>query len=398
VPSPSPAAACVGWPRAWPRSSDLPPKVSPGLRLVRPGDPSPLGSALADFLDRYPHPGTRHNHERNLTDLFTHAGTTDPRAVTEGAIIAWATRSGANNTIRSRLGLARTFFSWCHRTGVIDTDPSLDLRRLNASYPRTYGKVEGHYPARWLTHDEAFGSMVKATQDGTTAGLRDELIIRLGLAAMRAAEIAALRIENVRLSPSPEIRWMGKGRRPRTLVPGASLVAALRRWLDAWQTETGTVPEPDDYLLATLTSGGQWQGSRNRSVAWGTSISHRTVRRAVQDAGERAGLGHVAPHDLRRSAAGLLHQAKTKDGGHLFDLLDIQKVMGHADPATTQRSYLDPWTPRSSTGRHRSSTDGKSTTAGLCPRHEVRGCCVTGSAPGSVGRPLPANFRTKVAS
>jgi integrase len=53
-----------------------------------------------------------------------------------------------------------------------------------------------------------------------------------------------------------------------------------------------------------------------------------------------AELGHVAPHDLRRTCANLLHNARTPDGGHLFDLLDIQQVLDHADPATTQRSYI----------------------------------------------------------
>jgi len=50
----------------------------------------------------------------------------------------------------------------------------------------------------------------------------------------------------------------------------------------------------------------------------------------------------VAPHDLRRTAAGLLHRSIGADGSHHFDLLDIQKVLGHSDPATTMRSYLDP--------------------------------------------------------
>jgi integrase len=50
----------------------------------------------------------------------------------------------------------------------------------------------------------------------------------------------------------------------------------------------------------------------------------------------------VAPHDLRRTAAGLLHRSTAADGSHHFDLLDIQKVLGHSDPATTMRSYLDP--------------------------------------------------------
>jgi integrase len=50
----------------------------------------------------------------------------------------------------------------------------------------------------------------------------------------------------------------------------------------------------------------------------------------------------VAPHDLRRSAASILHHSTTADGAHRFDLLDIQRVLGHADPATTMRSYLEP--------------------------------------------------------
>jgi len=55
-----------------------------------------------------------------------------------------------------------------------------------------------------------------------------------------------------------------------------------------------------------------------------------------------ADLGHLSPHDLRRTAAGILHRTTADNGAHHFDLLDIQKVLGHADPATTMRSYLDP--------------------------------------------------------
>ncbi|MGH9132163.1 MAG: hypothetical protein ACRDWV_10970 [Acidimicrobiales bacterium] len=50
----------------------------------------------------------------------------------------------------------------------------------------------------------------------------------------------------------------------------------------------------------------------------------------------------MSPHDLRRSAAGILHCSVSEDGAHHFDLLDIQKVLGHANPATTMRSYIDP--------------------------------------------------------
>lgn len=67
-----------------------------------------------------------------------------------------------------------------------------------------------------------------------------------------------------------------------------------------------------------------------------------SVQRIVSIRAEQASVGHLSPNDLRRSAAGILHRATTGTGGHRFDLLDIQQVLGHKDPATTMRSYLDP--------------------------------------------------------
>jgi hypothetical protein len=39
---------------------------------------------------------------------------------------------------------------------------------------------------------------------------------------------------------------------------------------------------------------------------------------------------------------GSSYRAVSEDGAHHFDLLDMQKVLGHANPATTMRSYIDP--------------------------------------------------------
>jgi integrase len=80
------------------------------------------------------------------------------------------------------------------------------------------------------------------------------------------------------------------------------------------------------------------------NLAFGQGLSHSSnaVWFTVTRRARAAGLGHVAPHDLRRSAAAILHRATTDDGAHHFELLDIQRVLGHADPATTMRSYLEP--------------------------------------------------------
>jgi integrase len=77
-------------------------------------------------------------------------------------------------------------------------------------------------------------------------------------------------------------------------------------------------------------------------VDWHHGASNRTLFYVVDDRAKAAGLGHVAPHDPRRTAAGILHRATTADGAHHFDLLDIQRVLGRSDPATTMRSYLEP--------------------------------------------------------
>jgi len=115
----------------------------------------------------------------------------------------------ANNTVRNRLSRVCTFLRWCVREG--QADPALvevlsgrdnPLRQI----PRVYGKVQASRPARWLTHEEAFDRLVGACRDGTDLGLRDEVLIRLGLAGMRAAEIIHLQVRDLRLGdPEPQI-------------------------------------------------------------------------------------------------------------------------------------------------------------------------------------------------
>jgi integrase len=291
---------------------------------------------------RYSNANTRRYYERDLKALFVFAGVDHPGLLTESVVLAWCGQGRANNTVRNTLSRACTFLRWCVRQGEADAalvEALMSRDNPLRQIPRLYGKVHGVRPARWLSRDEAFEGLIGACRDGTDLGLRDEALIRLGLAGMRAAEIIHLCIGDLRLHDAePRIEWIGKKRRSRVIVPGPSLVTTLDSLIDRRQQLLCRPLDANEPVICCGKSGaGSGQLVADRAIAQTVSVQQIVARRA-----QMAGLGHVAPHDLRRTAAGLLHRSVGPDGSHHFDLLDIQKVLGHSDPATTMRSYLDP--------------------------------------------------------
>jgi len=276
-----------------------------------------------------------------VAQFLRYCGTADPSQITETMCAEWVTspRSDgeppANNTVRNRISVVREFFRYCARRGISVCDPSYDFEKLRKSYPRTAGKVQGHYRGRCLSHDEAFQRLIDACKDGTWKGSRDQLIIRLGLLGLRRAEIARLTMGNL---VGGELQWMGKGNRPRTVHVGPTLAALLRRWTETYARQLGRTLRESDPLLCASRPGPQRTKSP-RAILWGQPVSYNRIGEAVNLRARLAGLGYVAPHDLRRSAAAIMHADTTDEGGHRFDIYDIQQVLGHANITTTQ-TYL----------------------------------------------------------
>jgi integrase len=252
----------------------------------------------------------------------------------------WAVRTTrydkapSNNNVRTRLSSARSFLSWALYNDLVDYDVTDDLGGMRKQYPRLYGKVQAPRPARWLTRDQAFGALIDACQDGTWIGSRDQLVVRLGLLGLRVHEIAKLTWGDW---TGTTFDFIGKGNRPRTVTAGPNLAALVPRWRRCYEHNLGRPLAPSDPFIPNTTPA----AGRSRAVLWGHRLTPDAVSKIVTRRGCAAGLGDIAGHDLRRTAAGLLHQAVTDDGAHHFDLLDVQRVLDHADPATTMRSYLD---------------------------------------------------------
>lgn len=309
----------------------------------------PVGGGTAavivdQFVARYTRDRTRKQYRLLLTELFQSTGRLHPSQLTAADLIGWVDppRSLSNNSVRNRRSLARTFLRWCAHPSRQYADPAVADDALGPDSPlarihRTYGKVQDVHPPRFLSTDEA-RRLLAACHDDTEQGMRDEIALRLGLLGMRAAEIMRLQWSDITTEP-PRIAWTGKGRRPRSIQPTAGLLAALTRYSTAWRSATGHAPDRDDPVICACRTG----NTRRTSVDWRSPMKgYQSLHALVTKRARIAQLGHVAPHDLRRTAAAMLHDAKGTDGGHLFDLLDIQQFLGHADPATTMKSYLAP--------------------------------------------------------
>ena len=267
----------------------------------------------------------------------------------EHIIAAATTGTPANNTVRQRLQVIRSFLTWARRQGINTHDLADDpaLTRLRRSHPATYGKAQGKRPPRHLNPEEK-DRLIASCQDDTDVGRRDELALRLGFLGMRDAEIRHLRIGQIQIAAT-RITWTGKGNRPREASCGPAFLACLQRYLAVYDS-----PTAEKVLICT-----RRRGQASQRIRWGTGLPSNGLYRIVTRRATDVKLGHVAPHDLRRSAAGILHNAKTKDGGHLYDLGTFRRYWVTPTPPPRPATSTQ-WTPPFTTGQRRPWTDGRS--------------------------------------
>jgi integrase len=107
---------------------------------------------------------------------------------------------------------------------------------------------------------------------------------------------------------------VGKARHVRT-VP---IPPWVKEDVDAWTSAAG------------IREGMLFRSIRKDGVVWGLGVTQNVVWYVVKKCAQRAGIGRLAPHDLRRTCARLCHSA----GG---ELEQIQFLLGHISVQTTER-------------------------------------------------------------
>lgn len=241
--------------------------------------------------------------------------------------VAWASKVGAgfcradvqsyrafmeaggkkSSTINQALSALRKLASEAAENGFLDPAIAGGIERLPGVARR------GQRTGNWLTEEE-FLEILLAPDQSTVRGLRDYLI--LGLLAgcgLRREELATLETRQVveRDGRLVIADIAGKGERVRTAVLPRSFEQPMRRWLEM--------------------IGGR--GSLIRSVRaeliGESGITPTAIYLIVTEQAQRILGRHVAPHDMRRTCAGLLRRADAT-------LEEIAAVLGHASTKTTE--------------------------------------------------------------
>jgi integrase/recombinase XerC len=210
----------------------------------------------------------------------------------------------ARSTIARRLACLRSFFRYCSREGIVDTNPAKALRT-----PRT-GRKLPHFLST-----EQVARLLETPPADEVLGIRDRAMLEtMYSAGLRVAELVALNVDDWDRD-ADVMRVFGKGKKERMSPVGSYAAAALDRWLSA--REPAPDGSDDDRRAMFL----------NR---FGKRLTTRSVGRMLEKHIKQAGLDTVtSPHTLRHSFATHL-----LDGG--ADLRSVQELLGHKSLTTTQ--------------------------------------------------------------
>ena len=188
----------------------------------------------------------------------------------------------------------------------------MSIVRPKGTPPANKGKT---YPVEPLTADEVRGLLRACAGRARTRVRNTALITVLYRAGLRVSEALDLRPKDIDLAAGSVRVLHGKGDASRTVGLDADACGLVGRWIDRRATLGITGHKP---VFCTLE---------------GKPLSTAYVRTMLHRLGEKAGIEkRVHPHGLRHTMA----TEMLREG---FDLVTIQRQLGHRSLATTE-TYL----------------------------------------------------------
>jgi len=218
----------------------------------------------------------------------------------------------AANTINQQLAAVRRLAHEAADSGLLSPELAAGISRVRGV------KQLGFRAGNWLSVEQsssvlryAFGESMRAKRDYA-------MLAMLFGCGLRRSELVGLELDDIQMRQGhwALVDLIGKGGHIRTVPIPNWVKAALDQWTRA----------------AGVSEGKIFRAVARLGKVWGGGISQNVVWYVVRTCCEKAGLEHIAPHDLRRTCAKLCHDR----GG---ELEQIQFLLGHASVQTTER-YL----------------------------------------------------------
>ena len=218
----------------------------------------------------------------------------------------------AANTINQQLAAVRRLAHEAADSGLLSPELAAGISRVKGV------KQLGFRSGNWLSAQESSEVLKCACGDSMRAKRDYAMLALLFGCGFRRSELVGLELNEIQMRQGhwAVVDLIGKGGHIRTVPIPSWAKSALDQWTAA----------------AGVTEGRIFRAVARAGKVWGKGISQNVVWYVVKSCCERAGLEHIAPHDLRRTSAKLCHTS----GGELGQ---IQFLLGHASVQTTER-YL----------------------------------------------------------
>lgn len=273
-------------------------------------------AAIRMVLDGLPSEHSRRAYERALYDFFHwHRGVGRPqlnKAVVQRYAAELRDAGMAPSSVNQRLSAIRKLALEAADNGALDPQIASGIRAVKGA------RREGRRTGNWLTREQA-QMWLNAPDQKTLKGLRDRVLLAVLIGCgLRRAEAASLSFDHVQ---QREGRWVlvdliGKRDKVRS-VPMPNWTKAA---IDAWS------------VVASISDGLVFRAVNKGDRVMGNGITPQAIYNIIVGYAEELKNKGVAPHDLRRTFAKLVHK-----GGAAID--QIQLSLGHESIQTTEE-YL----------------------------------------------------------
>lgn len=275
-----------------------------------------LEYSKAAVLDSLRSPESQRSYRRSIDD-FVRWYCSEPRLSFNKAVVTryrihLEDQQMAPGTINVRLAAVRRLAYEAADTGLLSPELAAGIRRVKGS------KKLGIRLGNWLSMNEA-RSLWQLPDAETLKGKRDRAILATLLGCgLRRSKLTDLTLGHLQRR---EDHWaivdlIGKAGHVRTVPVPDWVKQTIDQWL----------------IAARISQGKLFRPVCRRGTVWGDHVTVKVVWHVVKQYAEKLGHSKLAPHDLRRSCAGLCHSA----GG---ELEQIQFLLGHVSVQRTEK-YL----------------------------------------------------------